>query len=335
MSTTIRILKDGYWDRTSVVSREDGILRVRKECRNTPRPGPWSHQALRNEIAYLRSLPRSVRIYFPPLLDSWDGDSPGYEIPFFGERRDVAQLLLDGCLDAGEATSIQQTLTEVILRGLHSGPQQDGVFFARHLEEVLEAAITELARDPTFQEIAESPGVRINSRASVPGLRSALEATRKAGILSRLSTYPSVQLHGDLILENILWPGLMLIDPVSVTGLTHGPPLFDLVKYESYASGELYAIRKKLVTAAPDPSGGYSYEVPWGCDELSPFRRIDLHSLFRAEYLSLQGPIDRQLYHLLDAYFSLVMARNTSGAEQFARVLKGCQCLAAAAHEGP
>ena len=61
-----------------------------------------------------------------------------------------------------------------------------------------------------------------------------------------------MRLHGDLFLENILlptssdqplWPTqLVLIDPVSVAGMSAGHPLFDLAKYESYATGELPAM---------------------------------------------------------------------------------------------
>ncbi|MFP6882342.1 MAG: hypothetical protein VCA34_15410, partial [Roseibacillus sp.] len=143
---------------------------------------------------------------------------------------------------------------------------------------------------------------------------------------------PVVLLHGDLILENILWPPLLLIDPVSVAGLTSGHPLFDLMKYESYASGELFAIREESVTAGPR-GAGFLFKIDWGNARLAPFRQFDLRSRFRAGYERRHGKIDHALYSLLDGYFSLVMARNTTGTHQWARVIKGCQCLATAAGE--
>ena len=79
--------------------------------------------------------------------------------------------------------------------------------------------------------------------------------------------------------------------------------------------------------------GTYSLEIPWGIDALRPFERIDLTTQFRKDYISLHGKIDPHHYQLIDAYFSLVMARNTTGLHQFARVLKGCQCLARAGEE--
>ena len=328
-SQPVRILKEGYWDRTSVVPSEDGCLRVRKESKDTASPGPWAHQALRNEIAYLASLPQAARAYFPPLLDSWDELSIGYEIPFFAERQDVARLSLAGKLSAEDAESIQAELSRAVLSGLHAERENQATAFATHLETVLEESIIELAGMPPFRDLVESPSVSINGAAPIPGLHTALDAVRQSGVLTLLATQPSVRLHGDLILENILWPGLVLIDPVSVTGLTHGPPLFDLVKYESYASGELYAIREELVTAEPAHAGGYSYEIFWSATELAAFTQLDLRSRFRAEFVHVHGPVHPQLYHLLDAYFSLVMARNTTGRHQFARVLKGSQCLAA------
>ena len=333
MSRPAGILKDGYWDRTSIVRSSDGALRVRKESKGTAAPGPWSRQALRNEIAYLRSLPEAVHSFFPPLLDSWDGDTPGYEIPYYPERRDVAQLLLTGALDEADTVAIQDTLVQAILYGLHAERGGDELSFVMHLEDILDESVTEIAGMGAFQEIAESPTIVINGDSPVPGLRKALGAVRRTGLLNRLAGEPSVRLHGDLILENILWPGPILIDPVSVTGLTHGPALFDLVKYESYASGELYAIREELVEAGPSAAGGYHYGIRWSGEKLQPFTRLDLTTRFRAQYLRVHGPVDQRLYHLIDAYFSLVMARNTTGRHQFARILKATQCLAGASGE--
>ena len=56
----------------------------------------------------------------------------------------------------------------------------------------------------------------------------------------------------------------------------------------------------------------------------------DMTSRFRDHFVRHHGEIDLSLYNLIDGYFSLVMARNTTGLHQYARVLKGCQCLATA-----
>ena len=95
MPLTIRTLKDGYWDLTTLVRATDGMLRVRKESRETANPGPWAHEALRNEISYLQNLPDPAKPYFPPLLDCWDDRTIGYEIPFYSDRPDLARLVLE------------------------------------------------------------------------------------------------------------------------------------------------------------------------------------------------------------------------------------------------
>ena len=332
MSEVIHTLKDGYWDRTTVIRTNAGSLRVRKESKETGAPGPWAREALRNEISYLDSIPEAARDYLPVLLLSWDEHTTGYEIPYYEDRPDLARLVIEESLSPDDAKEIQRQLAEAVLDGLHSSEQVDGAPFCAHLEEVLTESIETLAGEQRFHQIVEAESLVLNGR-TLPGLRVAHARLRASGILHHLAQQSSVRLHGDLLLENILWSPLLLIDPVSVTGLVMGHPLFDLVKHESYACGELYAIREELVTACELSKGTYSLEIPWGIDALRPFERIDLTTQFRKDYISLHGKIDPHHYQLIDAYFSLVMARNTTGLHQFARVLKGCQCLARAGEE--
>jgi len=332
MPGIVRTLKNGYWDRTTVVRTSEGTLRVRKESRGSEAPGPWAHEALRNEISYLESLPEAAARFFPTLLSSWDEQTIGYEIPYYQGRPDLARLVLKGTLGPDDAREIQCQLVEAVLAGLHSAEQMDGAPFCAHLKEVLTESIEALAAEHHFHEIVEAESLILNGR-TLPGLRTAHRNLRRSGILNHLAQQTSVRLHGDLILENMLWSPLLLIDPVSVAGLMMGHPLFDLVKHESYARGELYAIREELVTACRLSDGSYCLKIPWDADALRPFERIDLTTQFRKEYISLHGEINPRHYQLIDAYFSLVMARNTSGIHQFARVLKGCQCLARAGDE--
>ena len=69
MPEVVRILKDGYWDRTAVVRGADGELRVRKESVERDDPGPWAHAAMRKEISYLQSLPVGSESSYPVLLN--------------------------------------------------------------------------------------------------------------------------------------------------------------------------------------------------------------------------------------------------------------------------
>ncbi|HJM65170.1 MAG: phosphotransferase [Roseibacillus sp.] len=334
MSEVVRTLKDGYWDHTTVIRASKGTLRVRKESRDTETPGPWAHEALRNEISYLENLPTPAANFFPPLLSSWEEDTIGYEIPYYQDRSDLARLVLDGIPGPADCEEIQNQLADAVLGGLHSAEQVGGAPFCAHLEAILSESLETLSAVEVFEPIVNGTRLHLNGHP-VPGLRASLARLRASGILKHLAREPSVRLHGDLILENMLWSPLLLIDPVSVAGLTMGHPLFDLVKHESYARGELYAIREELVTAGRLPDGSYTLEIPWGAEALQPFDRIDLTVGFRKEFIRQHGEINPHFYHLIDAYFSLVMARNTTGLHQFARVLKGCQGLARAGDPDP
>ncbi|MEC8942800.1 MAG: phosphotransferase, partial [Verrucomicrobiota bacterium] len=232
MSEVIRTLKDGYWDRTTVIRTSEGSLRVRKESKETDNPGPWAREALRNEISYLDSIPEAARDYLPVLLLSWDDKTTGYEIPYYEDRPDLACLVLEGSLGPDDAKEIQRQLVEAVLIGLHSAEQVDGAPFCAHLEEVLTESIEALAGEDHFHEIVETESLVLNGQ-TLPGLRASHAHLRVSGILNHLAGQSSVRLHGDLLLENILWPPLLLIDPVSVAGLVMGHPHFDLVKHES------------------------------------------------------------------------------------------------------
>lgn len=329
MPLTIRTLKDGYWDLTTLVRATDGMLRVRKESRETANPGPWAHEALRNEISYLQNLPDPAKPYFPPLLDCWDDRTIGYEIPFYSDRPDLARLMLEKRLDPKALEEVQDELALAVLSGLHSSGECDGNDFCIHLKSVIEESIEHLTQINEFRELIEDDSLVLNDQ-DIPGIRHSFELLGNSGAWERLAAQPSVQIHGDLILENMLWSPILLIDPVSVAGLTHGNPLFDLVKHESYARGELYAIREDLVRAERLEDRIYLLEIPWTYEALEPFLEGDMTSRFRDHFVRHHGEIDLSLYNLIDGYFSLVMARNTTGLHQYARVLKGCQCLATA-----
>lgn len=198
-------------------------------------------------------------------------------------------------------------------------------------------------RNPALGRLVRAEAIRLNG-ASQAGPRTAFaRAVADGALVAALDAEPQVRLHGDLFLENMLWrtaeaaagnsPRLVLIDPVSVAGVMGGPPLFNLVKYESYATGELPALRSEWVEVAGfDGSDDYRYRVRWDSAELAPFRRLDWHTRFRRAFEARYGPVDRRAYHLIDGYFSVAMAVNTGGTQRRARLLKATQDFNAAGH---
>jgi hypothetical protein len=111
-----------------------------------------------------------------------------------------------------------------------------------------------------------------------------------------------------------------------------GPPLFDLVKYESYATGVLPALRSEwLDLRGFDGSDEYTSRIKWQHPALTPFVTFDWHTRIRAGFEAKHGPVDRRIYRVIDAYFSLAMAVNTDGIQRRARLLKATADLDAAA----
>lgn len=313
----------------------DGSQIVRKASKPSDSPGPWALETLRREILYFSELPPKVAALFPPLLSAWgqadDTESVGYEIPYYGEHISVAERIARDSPSAVEAEAFQEALASMIFEQLHE-PMEPTESMASHLKDTIHTAIEELAKVEKFRQIVEGRSLCINE-ISMTGLRQQWATVSAGPLLEALDREASVRLHGDLILENVLcsahedawWTDLRLIDPVSVAGIAAGPALFDLVKYESYASGELLAIRSETCQAGHDSEDRYQFTWDHSPLLIQPYAAKRWHQTFRKQH----GPVTPGLYHLLDAYFSLVMAVNTSGTQQWARVLKACLALQA------
>ncbi|NQU11832.1 hypothetical protein HQ590_13645 [bacterium] len=335
-------LKDGYWDRTEIIELADGSRRVRKRTKGLVAPGPWGVETLRREIRYLATLPPRARAVFPPLLATWDGEAGGqpdvgYEIPYYGDHVDAGELARRGSLGQDEVDAFQDELARAVLECLHQPvPMEDPL--SAHLVATVRQALAGLETDPALTALVGADVVELNGRSG-QGPRAAFESiVQESGALREIDAGPGVRLHGDLFLENILWAPartgtgaarLILLDPVSVAGVTGGTPLFDLVKYESYATGELLALRSEWVDVEgfEDRVDGrsprrYRYRIRWQDAALQPFQRLDWQTRFRQAYDAKYGPADRRLARLIDGYFSIAMAVNTSGAQRRARLLK-------------
>lgn len=340
----VRVLRDGYWDRTEVIRMKDGTLRIRKASKGTETAGPWAVSTLRSEIQYLRCLDENTAKYFPKLLSAWDdGSNVGYEAEYIQDAVVVSDLAQSASVDQSQVNIFQERLAHVVYDILHISMAPQKQSLSEHIMHVINAVLTQLSRQRELAPLIEASTVTINDK-QLSGTRTAIAklAQHKAAIQS-VNSNPQVRLHGDCFLENILisgpstdpgWPRqIILVDPVSVAGVFQGHPLFDLVKYESYATGELLALRseKIQVDGFRIPSEcRYVYRV---CEEeatIKPFHQIDWYRRFRAAYILRYGEIDTSAYNLLDAYFALVMAACTDGLQRRGRLLKGTIALNAA-----
>ncbi len=340
----IRTLKDGYWDHTEVIEMADGSLRVRKRNRADIAPSPWGLESLRREIRYLATVASQPDALFPPLLDHWDFQSDnqtphvGYDHPFYANHRDAGQLARETALPQTEIDQFQDQLATAMLHHIQR-PAISPNPLSTHLNEAVGEAFATLARQPDLGVLLDAPMVRLNGSLRLGPSAAWQKIVHDSDLLTQADASPQTRLHGDFFLENILWatqpdedPPLVLIDPVSVAGVSVGPPVFDLVKYVSYATGELLALRSEWLDvsgfdATPPKPGtaeppAFTYRLQMDHPGLAPLRERNWHSRLHAAFTTHYGPLSQRLYHLIDGYFSAAMAANTTGTQQKGRLLK-------------
>lgn len=337
----VRTLHDGFWDLTEIIEVADGSRRVRKRCKGATAERPWGPESLRREIRYLRSATPAAAEVLPRLLACWDrpganGPDVGYEMPFYPDHRDAGTLARAGALGQEEIDVFQGELADAVFARLHATTGQDVEPLSRHMTGAVRQAFDGLVGDPAFAALIEAPQIELNGRPAW-GPRAVFEKiVRDTDLLAVIDGTRAVRLHGDLHLENILWRPLavagaesrvILIDVVSVAGVTFGLPLWDLVKYESYATGELMALRaeKIEVSGLGDGTGHYRCRVRIEDSALAPFRDRNWHALFREAYVSQHGRVDERAYRFIHGYFNAAMALNTTGRQRQGRLLRATE----------
>lgn len=373
----VRTLHDGFWDLTQVIEVADGSRRVRKRSKGATAERPWGPESLRREIRYLRSATPEAAAVLPRLLAWWDrtdaagATDVGYEMPFYPDHRDAGTLAKTMMLAQEEIDEFQRTLADAVLTRLHATTGQDVEPLSQHMTRAVRQAFDGLVGDPAFAALIEAEHIELNGQSAL-GPRAAFEANvRNTNILDLIDRTPAVRLHGDLHLENILWrpaearvaenvsfstsaadetltrsatvptdesePRLVLIDVVSVAGVTFGLPLWDLVKYESYATGELMALRAEKIDVAGlgEGMGRYRCRIRTEDAALAPFVQRDWHSLFRAAYERQYGALNQRLYRFIHGYFNAAMALNTTGLQRQGRLLRATEDFNAALAQAP
>lgn len=336
----VRTLQDGFWDLTEIIELADGSRRVRKRCKGASVERPWGVESLRREMRYLRTLSPAAARVLPTLLAGWDRiveglPDVGYEMPYYFDHKDVGTLARTGAFDQDEVDIFQGELADAIYAAVHE-PGQGEEPLSRHMVTAVRQSLDGLVSDPSYAALINAPTIELNGRG-VLGPRAIFEKLiHETDVLRRIDGIPSVRLHGDLHLENILWrplavegagSRLILVDPVSVAGVVYGPPLWDLVKYESYATGELVALRKELieVSGLGNTMGRYGCRIREEDEALAPFHKLNWHGLFREAFISQHGRVDQCAYRFIHGYFNAAMALNTSGTQRLGRLLRATE----------
>ncbi|HCH24489.1 MAG TPA: hypothetical protein DE179_09375 [Oceanospirillaceae bacterium] len=345
----VQLLRDGYWDRTAIVAIDDGSQRVRKISKGAASAGPWGQNNLRAEANYLATLETQLRDCFPPLLDTWDHTTTGYDMGYMDGYVDVGQIACQQLFNQDQAEAMQSYLGQRLFQQLHT-PSTATPLLVENIKSTLEKAHICLQEHAQLHCLLGQ--IKIND-VPVSSLQEQLQSIYPSPVLTRFDSSPQVRLHGDLFLENMLlpatdtsaetgvdWPRqLILIDPISVAGIGAGHPLFDLGKYESYATGELPAMRQQRLllagfegTKADSLNHHYRWAIDWQDEAMQGFKHINWHSRMRELYTQQYGAVDTAMYALLQAYFAAAMVVCTQGREQQARALKMRASLQLALH---
>jgi len=331
----VQLLRDGYWDRTAIVALDDGSKRVRKISKGDLSAGPWGRDNLRAEANYLATLESHLQDFFAPLFATWDEATTGYDMGYTDGYVDVGQIARQQLFNQEQAEAMQGYLGLRLFQQLHTSSTAKPIL-VENIKSTLKKA--QLCLQEHAQLNCLLGQIQVNDLAVAP-LQDQLQAIYNSQVLANFDTSPQVRLHGDLFLENMLlpandtgsdWPHqLILIDPISVAGIGAGHPLFDLGKYESYATGELPAMRQqRLVLQGFDElsfdgtANRYHWAIDWHDDAMQGFKNINWHSRMRELYIQHYGPVDTAMYELLQAYFAAAMVVCTQGREQQARALK-------------
>ena len=255
---------------TGIARRSSACRTVNFACGRPPRgtgsPGRGGGSTLRKEIGYLTSLRAEAAELFPRVLSAWDsGDALGYEMSYVPDSADVAELARGRKLMQAQADAFQDALSHAVFGLLHVETRAVESL-AEGIRQTLTLALNQLGDTPEFAALINAERVSINGLGLLAGRAAAEEVFVLGDTLREFEGPLCIRLHGDLFLENIVlpreetgpdWPRqLTLLAPVSVAGTWAGHPLFDLVKYESYATGELPAMRSEKVRVEGAGGGG-------------------------------------------------------------------------------
>jgi len=336
------LLRDGYWDRTEIIRMADGSQRVRKQSKGQQSAGPWGMDNLRSEAQYLQDLEPHLIDLFPRLIASWEQPAPGYDMSYHKECVDLGQLARAKVFNQQQADQFQTHLGKRVFGQLHT-PSKATCILSANVLDTLKKASYAIASSADLACLLED-NLNINGRNCCPISTNISRLTSETQLLQTIDSQPQVRLHGDLFLENILlpkfsslkqWPTqLVLIDPVSVAGIRSGLPLFDLAKYESYATGELPAMRRGHVQVrgigieiGRENTRDLGFTIDWHDTDMKAYTEVNWHSSLRQSYVSHYGAVDEAMYALLQAYFAAAMVLCTEGIERQARALKASLSL--------
>ena len=142
----MKILRDGYWDRTDLIELKNSTLRVRKVTKGADTPGLWGVSTLRSEIQYMCFLDKNTARYFPRIYSVWDNEqSIGYEIEYLSDAVVASELIQSGNISQAQANLFQDKLALIVFDKLHMPTAEDIQPLSEHIMHIFNRALEPVA----------------------------------------------------------------------------------------------------------------------------------------------------------------------------------------------
>ncbi len=335
----VRRLQAGWWEDVLLIRCPDG-LRVRKQLHRLD--APWATDVFIREWRYLRDLPDGLQPPFVRILDQCEGlmcepvplDRPlWFDMEYLEGFTDVRALLSQGQITPADAEHIQDLLIDALMNRLYRLPGRQ-MSADRTIWPVVDQVLDFAVHDPDLSPYAKADAWTINGVRHPSLHRTTPAAKTDLALRRQIDEAPGVRLHGDLFYENVLYrpnpPAIGLIDPVSVAGVSEGPIVFDRVKFHTWLTGELYALRHGRFRAEADPGGDSPcFSYAWTEDDpvIRGLHAVDLGRRVLARMDERIGD-SAAAQALLTAYFNLAMVPNTSMPQRLLRYARATELMA-------
>ena len=125
----VKLLRDGYWDQTSIISMPDGSMRIRKVSKGNESVGPWGEDNLRAEAQYFSSIDENLKDVFPTFLAHWDNSTIGYDMEFMNDYLDIGEFAQNLIFNQKQADDMQYYLAKRLFDDLHIPVPNSSILF--------------------------------------------------------------------------------------------------------------------------------------------------------------------------------------------------------------
>ena len=297
----------------SSTTAHSGCARARGATRR-PGPGAWRRCARRSRICRRcrRGLARCSPLCWPRGTTlPRTRPASGTRSPSMPITSTPARWRASARSRSAEIDQFQDALAEVVLERVHASAPAADEPLSVHLVSVVDHALGALEADPDLARLVRAESIRLNGKPQAGPRAAFARASADSALLAALDAEPQVRLHGDLLLENVLW---RRPDMDAVSGSRPAAPA-DRSGVGRRRHERPAAVRPREVRVLRDGRAGglairlggrrrvrrrrrLPYGVRWQSAELAAFRSLDWHTRFRRAFEARYGPVDGRAYRL-------------------------------------